>query len=266
MIGANASSCKGLAVEYSNVLKKVKFYLILLLFLLFFSPITDTVGTITQEDKNAIDGVISDGEYDFNITVGDGDYSLYWQVIEDEIYFAIRGETTGWVAIGIDPEDRMENADMIFGWVNSTGVYVVDAFATGPYGPHPPDTVLEGSDNILEFNGSEESDVTIIEFKRLLNTNDDYDKPIPKNGTVTAIWAIGSSDSFTFQHSKRDYFEFSPTQIIIPSQEIADFFPPVILGSGLGLSLIGLLIFVDSFGRQRENKKEKLNIPRGENE
>ncbi|MHA2245131.1 MAG: DOMON domain-containing protein [Candidatus Hodarchaeales archaeon] len=259
MIGIKASSCKKLAVENRNVLKKVTSCLILLLCLIIISPLTSTVGNHTQAEKNAIDGIISDGEYDFNVTLGNGDYSLYWQVIGDEIYFAIRGNTNGWVAIGFDPENRMKNADMIFGWVNSTGVFVVDSFATGPYGPHPPDTDLEGINNILEFNGTEENDTTIIEFKRLLDTNDYLDKPIPRNGTVTAIWAIGSTDSFTSQHAntKRDYFEFSTTEIITPSKETADFTSPVILSSSLGISLVGLLIFVDSHRRQHEKEEKK---------
>ncbi|MFX0210342.1 MAG: DOMON domain-containing protein [Candidatus Hodarchaeota archaeon] len=211
-----------------------------------------------QEQDNIIDGIISDEEYKFNITVGGGDFSLFWENVGDEIYFAIHGNTNGWVSIGIDPEIRMENADMIFGWVNGTGTYTIDAFSTGQTGPHPPDIYLGGTDDILEFNGTEARGVTIIEFKRLLNTYDEYDKSIPKSESVTMLWAIGSSDSFTTQHLKRGDFEFLLTGTIDQEEiEIADFYSPLILGSTLVFSLVGLLIFVDSFGRQQQNKKEE---------
>jgi hypothetical protein len=270
MIPLNRSLNKRQVRSHRKALKRKKRYFILILFFIsFFSiAITNTFSIQEQEQGNIINGIISDGEYDFNITVGDGDYSLFWKVIDNEIYFAIRGKTTGWVSIGIDPEDRMNQTDMIFGWVNNTGVYTVDAFATGPYGPHPPDTDLNGTDNILDFNGTEENEVTIIEFKRTLDTDDQYDKPIPTNGTVTAIWGLGSSDLFTSQHAKRGYFEFSLTEITILSEEPADYISPLFLSSMLSLSLIGLLIFVDGFGRkqQQENYARNERNNRGESE
>ncbi|MFX1508111.1 MAG: DOMON domain-containing protein [Promethearchaeota archaeon] len=211
-----------------------------------------------QEQNNIIDGIISDEEYKFNITVGGGEYSLFWEDVGEEIYVAIRCNTSGWVSIGIDPEIRMENADMIFGWVNGTGTYAIDAFSTGQTGPHPPDINLGGSDDILEFNGTEVNGVTTFEFKRLLNTFDEYDKPIPKNKSVTMLWAIGSTDSFTTQHLKRGDFEFLLTgNVGLEEEEIADYFSPLILSFSLIFSLVGLLIFVDSLGRQQQNKKEE---------
>ncbi|UCE14170.1 MAG: hypothetical protein JSV04_03080 [Candidatus Heimdallarchaeota archaeon] len=243
---------------YESVLKYRKIFIT---FILAFSLTIFPLGipaSLTQEEGNLLDGIISEGEYEFNITVGGGDYSLFWKNIGEEVYFAIRGNTTGWVSIGIDPEVRMENADMIFGWVNSTGVFTIDAFSIGQTGPHPPDITLEGTDDISDFNGTEASGVTIIEFKRLLNTYDKYDKPIPTNESVTILWAIGSSDSFESPHVKRGDFEFSLAGITGPEDEIADFFSPLILSSALVLSLAGLLIFVDSFGRQHQHKKEYL--------
>lgn len=232
-----------------------------IIFILSLCIATTTLGMNAyqnQEQNNIIDGIISEEEYKFNITVGGGEYSLFWEDIGEEIYFGIQCNTSGWVSIGIDPEIRMENADMIFGWVNGTGTYAIDAFSTGQTGPHPPDINLGGSDDILEFNGTEVNGVTTFEFKRLLNTYDEYDKPIPKNESVAMLWAIGSTDSFTTKHLKRGYFEFILTGITdLKEREIADYFSPLILSFSLVLSLVGLLIFVDSVGRQQQNRKEE---------
>ncbi|NIP35848.1 MAG: hypothetical protein GWN18_12860, partial [Thermoplasmata archaeon] len=86
-----------------------------------------------------IDGVVEDGEYDFDARFAGGDYRLYWKVVGDDLQIAIRARTEGWVSLGIDPEDRMQGADMVIGWVEDGTPVVHDAYATGPTGPHPPD-------------------------------------------------------------------------------------------------------------------------------
>ncbi len=112
-----------------------------------------------------------------------------WIVKGDTVYFALSAETTGWVAIGIDPVTIMENADMIFGWVDDTGnTYTVDAYATGPYGPHPPDEELGGTNDILESTGTEQNGITTIEFSRRIDTGDAYDKLTIS--FIMMIWAM----------------------------------------------------------------------------
>ncbi|MFX0182241.1 MAG: DOMON domain-containing protein [Candidatus Hodarchaeota archaeon] len=231
-------------------------FILLISCLLTFESFTNSPEIRGQVQQNVLDGVISNGEYNFNSTFANGDYILYWQNIGNEIYFGIVGKTMGWVALGIDPILMMQDADMIFGWINSTGdIIVIDAFATGLTGPHPPDTDLGGTDNILEFNGTEINEVTTIEFKRLLSTDDEYDKDIPSSGTVKILWAFGTSDSFGEQHVKRGSAQLS---LLGAAGFQADFFSPLILGTALIIGLVGFLIFVDSFGRRlQEAYKEK---------
>ena len=54
-------------------------------------------------------------------------------------------------------------------------VKVVDAYSTGPTGPHPADTDQGGSDDIISFGGKESDGKTVIEFVRKLDTGDDKD-------------------------------------------------------------------------------------------
>jgi hypothetical protein len=171
-----------------------------------------------------LDGVIETGEYDFTASFGGGKFKLHWKLENNTINMAMEGKTTGWVAIGFDPENRMKGADMVFGWVTSAGdATAVDAYATGPTGPHPKDTDQGGTSDILCFGGMESGGKTIIEFKRLLITNDTKrDKTIPTSGELTIIWALGPNDDFDSQHSERgagkiDFGEGTSEEIDIPS-------------------------------------------------
>ena len=135
-----------------------------------------------------------------------GKYEIYWASDEQYVYIAIRAETTGWVAIGIQPGSRMKNADMVLGFVSEGETTVLDLFSGGDFGPHSPDTELGGSDDILASGGSEQDGYTTIEFKRLLNTGDEYDIPLAK-GTHKIIWGYGRDDTVDRKHSNRGYGE-----------------------------------------------------------
>jgi hypothetical protein len=159
------------------------------------------------DGEPTLDGEIEDTEYEFTAEFGGGDYRLHWLVNGETIFMAIEGRTNGWVAIGIEPKDIMEDADMIFGWVtDSDDVIVLDCYSLGPRGPHPPDTEQGGTDDILADVGSELSGWTIIEFKRLLETEDnDFDKKLREKGDIEIIWALGSTDDFELKHRQAGY-------------------------------------------------------------
>lgn len=150
-----------------------------------------------------IDGMVKDGEYDFTARFAGGDLQLHWKVVGDDIRLAIRALTDGWVSLGIDPEERMQGADMIIGWVVDGDPVVHDAYATGPTGPHPPDVGLGGTYDITSYNGTEDGGWTTIELLRPLSTGDPYDKPVPLNGTLSILWAFGDSDEFDDVHAER---------------------------------------------------------------
>ena len=143
----------------------------------------------------AVDGVVKTGEYDHSTVLGDGIYTLSWTVAGDTAWFGIQATTTGWVALGIDPETVMKGADMVFGWVSGGKTTVLDQYSTGMFGPHPDDTSLGGTMDILSSAGSEQSGTTTIEFSRKRVTGDTQDKAIPASGNLKIIWAVGNADS-----------------------------------------------------------------------
>ncbi len=154
------------------------------------------------------DGVITPGEYT-GVQVY-GNYEIHWARDEEYIYVGMRARTGGWVAVGFDatPGAGMADADMILGVVVGDEVTVSDEFGTGPTA-HRPDTELGGTDDILEFGGTEQEGWTTIEFKRALDTGDPYDAVLAE-GTITIMWAYSSSKSLTAYHSaNRGYGEIT---------------------------------------------------------
>ncbi|HII07853.1 MAG TPA: hypothetical protein HA349_11235 [Methanotrichaceae archaeon] len=146
------------------------------------------------------DGVVSDGEYAQKMILSGGIFEVHWKNDAEMLYMAIKGETDGWVAIGFEPEVWMKDADMIVGWVDDGEVSALDAYSTGNYGPHPPDTDLGGTDNLLEIGGSEKDGFTVIEFKRKMDTGDKFDKAFESGQTVSMIWGVSEFDDPEERH------------------------------------------------------------------
>ena len=150
------------------------------------------------------DGTITPGEYAGSNTYGE--YEIHWHTDEQYVYIGMKAKTIGWLSVGIQPNMKMMDSDMIFGFVKEDKAMVYDLFSIGDFGPHPLDTELDGVDNILEASGSEEDGYTTIECKRALDTGDEYDLRLTK-GVIKIIWAYGDDDKLTLKHTSRGYGE-----------------------------------------------------------
>ena len=150
--------------------------------------------------KWVADGVISDGEYRGTATYGD--FSISWSNDNDYVYIGIKARMSGWAAVGFGAETFMKNADIIEGSVKDGNLTIADMFSTGEFGPHPPDTQLGGTDDILASGGKAGDAFTVIEFQRKLDTGDKFDKPLVK-GINKIIWAYSGQPVLTVKHSSR---------------------------------------------------------------
>ena len=175
------------------------------------TPTTSTTATTLSPPTTTgvsmqADGIINDGEYKHRQVYDNGNFEVQWTNDNSYIYLAMKAKTTGFVSMAVQPGTAMLNADMIFGFVKNGTAEIYDLFSTGSFGPHPPDTELGGTMDILEFGGKEENGYTVIEFKRALKTADQYDRELVK-GKNQIIWAYGTSDSLDIKHSSRGYGE-----------------------------------------------------------
>jgi hypothetical protein len=104
----------------------------------------------------------------------------------------MEAQVTGYIAVALDPDiiGGKTNTDMLFGYVAGSQAFLFDQWARTEAGEsHPDDTALGGVNNITEFGGRETGGKTIIEFKRLLNTGDQYDHPFV-TGANRIMWAV----------------------------------------------------------------------------
>jgi outer membrane protein assembly factor BamB len=149
----------------------------------------------------APDGVVSEGEYSRNLSLSGGKYIVHWKNDAENLYMALEGRAEGFVAIGFEPTQAMKDADMVMGWVSRGEATVLDLYSTGIYGPHPPDEDLGGTDDLLESGGAEFDGWTVIEFKRKMDTGDEFDKVLKPGQTVDIIWSMSGSDSLAIRHN-----------------------------------------------------------------
>ncbi|UCD54322.1 MAG: carboxypeptidase regulatory-like domain-containing protein [Dehalococcoidia bacterium] len=160
----------------------------------------------TPTERWTADGVFGEREYLGEMSYDN--YEIRWLADDQYVYIGMKAKTTGWVAVGIKPTLAMKDADTILGFVKDGETTVFDQFSTGATGPHISDTELGGSNDILDLGGSEEGGYTTIEFKRALNTGDEYDNELSP-GTNKIIWSYGSTDDLGRKHIARGYGEIT---------------------------------------------------------
>ncbi|PMQ02046.1 MAG: dopamine beta hydroxylase [Dictyoglomus sp. NZ13-RE01] len=165
------------------------------------------IGFSFGQSKPKIDGILSPNEYKNYASFSNGEYKIFWSIIDDGVYILITALTKGWIALGINPGVKAGEADYILGYVKDKEVKVVDYWAPAKHVDHVPDVKLGGKDDILEYAGVESGNYTTIEFRRKLVTGDKYDKEFPKTGTLKIVWALGPSDDLSTKHFKAGYGE-----------------------------------------------------------
>lgn len=163
-----------------------------------------------------LDGQIEPGEYARSYLDAATAVELHWSIIGEEIFIALRCPGHGWVALGWGEPDQvqmMKDADFVLAYVDQAGLHIEDSFGVD-FVAHAPDVELGGRNDIVEKAGSEQGGSTVVEFRRRLDTNDMYDRPIHP-GSLTVLFAHADEDDFTSYHASRsramlDFFGGQP--------------------------------------------------------
>ncbi len=135
--------------------------------------------------------------------------AVSWSIDKEQIHVKLTAKTTGWVAIGFDPEKAMQGADIIIGAVKKGKVRIEDHYGDRKRG-HSPDKKLGGDNHVLNPTGEEVDGVTTICFSLALDSGDKWDKPIHAEGTSRMMIAYGSGrDSFKSRHQYRAVYDIN---------------------------------------------------------
>lgn len=172
------------------------------------TPVPPTSTPMPSEPVWQPDGTIAQDEYAYTTEVAG--VTVHWINDDQYLYMAMQAQTTGWVSVGLDPENKMQGANYILGYVQDGQAVVLDMFGVQPFGPnsHPNDDTLGGRNDILAFGGKEENGTTVIEFQIPLDSGDPYDKPLASGASYQLIAAMGSDDDAMSLHTARGYGTF----------------------------------------------------------
>jgi hypothetical protein len=148
-----------------------------------------------------VDGVIHTGEYAHAMEAGG--FRVYWTNDAIVLRMGLLSPGTGYLAIGLDPELRMQGANFILGAVRNGHTEMRDDYGTGPLS-HSADVDHGGSSDILAYAGRELNGQTTIEFIIPLDSGDPFDKPLQPGNTYEVLVAFhNTDDSFSARHSQR---------------------------------------------------------------
>ncbi len=117
------------------------------------------------------------------------------------IYMGIEVKNNGWFAIGFDPSRAMKDADMIIFYEEKNELKALDSYSTGVFGPHKGDKELGGKEDILDFAYKRMDNGYVVEFRRLLNPEDKFDKVLNIGKTHKLIYAMSNSHDISKKHN-----------------------------------------------------------------
>lgn len=148
-------------------------------------------------------------DYDHKLDVEKMD--VQWRVDGEKIHFQLAAKTTGWVAIGFDPEKVMQGANIIIGAVKKGKVRIEDHYANRKRN-HTSDEKLGGKNHVMDPRGKESDGVTTISFSLPLNSGEKWDKPIEPGQKSRIMIAFGADrDSFRAGHVWRGIYDVNFT-------------------------------------------------------
>lgn len=150
----------------------------------------------------AADGVIAPGEYAHQTVIGK--VTFYWSNDDQYLYLAAEAETSGWLGIGLDPENRMQGANYIIAADRNGAPSLYDAYGQGAVGAtHPEDTQIGGSDDLVASAVLVQGGVVRLEAQIPLDSGDQYDKVLQPGETYPVIVATGTGFQFSAPHDFR---------------------------------------------------------------
>ncbi len=135
------------------------------------------------------DGVITAGEYAHSVEVAG--VTVHWTNDATHLFLAAEAPAAGWVAVGLDPESRMQGANYVFALLAEGAPTVIDAYGTAPTGAHPADTDLGGTSDVVAASAALVGDLARFEAQLPLDSGDTFDRPLAPGGSYTIIAAYG---------------------------------------------------------------------------
>ncbi len=167
-----------------------KIYAIFILLLVF---------TVSVYSKNSNEEINTDISSNTGNSITVKGIIFTWNIDGEYLYGTLISKNSGWVAIGIDPKNMMEEADFTIAYIDNDEVYIRDDYGSW-LTSHASDIELGGTDDVEIISGIETNEGTTIKFRKKLNTGDEYDKTYAHGQEVVVLLAASNTDSFDAMH------------------------------------------------------------------
>ena len=131
-----------------------------------------------------------------------GDVTFQWKTGEDELEIYLSAPTEGWVAVGFNPTNMMQNANFIIGYVNDSGVKLRDDYGSWATS-HAEDEKNGGTSDFTILGGEEKDGTTVLHFSIPFATGEEFEEEIKPGEENKVILAYGTKDDFTSMHRKK---------------------------------------------------------------
>lgn len=180
------------------MLKKVLLLFIMVLVFLWYQPVLFSSEDAQVKDSlPVVDGQILEGEYQ-NTHKSSHGIELFWEFGLNEIYFALKSPCQGWVAIGFEPTNRMNNAKIIIAAFQGDQLLLEEHIGSGPVSHRKIEERY-----IKTYSGSLTQEFLVLEF--ILPLGDESRYSLKEGEEYTIILGChGSSSSFSTRHSMRE--------------------------------------------------------------
>jgi hypothetical protein len=107
--------------------------------------------------------------------------------------------TSGWVAVGFNPKNVMQDANFIIGTIVDGKAILSDEFGDGMFS-HVPDTAVGGVRNIISGEVKQMKDTTTMTFVIPLDSGDPKDSKLTPGQKVKLIFSTGATNDIRKKH------------------------------------------------------------------
>ena len=129
--------------------------------------------------------------------------TFQWRLDGEDIEVILSAETEGWVAVGFNPEQMMQGANIIIGYVEEGEAKLRDDYGSW-LTSHSSDESNGGTNHVTLIQGEEKDGRTTLRFILPFDSGEDFEGSILPGEDNTVILAHGNKDDFDTMHRGKD--------------------------------------------------------------
>jgi hypothetical protein len=132
-------------------------------------------------------------------TVKAGKFIFSYSIEGKNLNATVCAKTDGWISVGFNPKNVMQDANIIIGTIINGKSLVSDEFGDGMFS-HKPDSAIGGTNSIISGDVKQDSGMTTMRFCIPLDSGDPKDAKLVPGQKIKLIFATGASGDIRKKH------------------------------------------------------------------